>query len=333
MSLSKVKGDLDLSGLTELSDIAALSLSKHEGCLYLYGLTESSDEVATALADHKGRINDQVPRDFINQMTVLPKKLPMSGSQHDITIFLKDVEIITDIKEGIEASLRASKDIRNVNYNSECIYDELGYKRLLSAYGKALKSIDGGFKNIKSKLDEENNVASVSFKYSGEKFEGSWHQEGDFIEDAFVKIIKKAVSHTKKRVTLVNIPLCSQWICDIVFVDDPASAKKIKRLINKALKESEYPCIMEEEPNAPMSDFNILTDGPLEPIEPTGRPFAGPVTTKNIGEKVQVKWDESWWLGQIIAVFPENDTVEIHYIGWSAEWNEVVKLNRIRKHP
>ena len=98
------------------------------------------------------------------------------------------------------------------------------------------------------------------------------------------------------------------------------------------------------EPAEGLTEAGKLDSGPA-PIEPTGRPFAGPATAKIIGEKVQVKWigrlslpngqevNESWWLGQIIAVFPENDTVEIHYIGWSAEWNEVVKLNRIRKHP
>jgi outer membrane protein assembly factor BamB len=47
-----------------------------------------------------------------------------------------------------------------------------------------------------------------------------------------------------------------------------------------------------------------------------GKTFSGPATTKNIGEKVQVKWDGSWWLGTIIAVFPGTNKVKIHYIGY-----------------
>ena len=43
--------------------------------------------------------------------------------------------------------------------------------------------------------------------------------------------------------------------------------------------------------------------------------------------------EESWWLGKIIDVFPEENKVKVHYVGWSAEWDEVVPLNRVLKHP
>jgi hypothetical protein len=47
--LSKHEGDLNLNGLTELSDAAAESLSKHEGELYLSCLTSLSDAGAESL--------------------------------------------------------------------------------------------------------------------------------------------------------------------------------------------------------------------------------------------------------------------------------------------
>jgi hypothetical protein len=52
----KVGWDLNLNGLTELSDAAAESLSKYEDCLYLDGLTELSDAAAESLSKHKGEL-------------------------------------------------------------------------------------------------------------------------------------------------------------------------------------------------------------------------------------------------------------------------------------
>jgi hypothetical protein len=58
-SLSLFTGELDLSGLTELSDAAAESLSKHKGrehydSLDLRGLADLSDQAAESLSKHKG---------------------------------------------------------------------------------------------------------------------------------------------------------------------------------------------------------------------------------------------------------------------------------------
>jgi len=50
--LSWHKGDLSLTGLTELSDAAAESLSKHYGCLHLEGLTELSEAAVESLSKH-----------------------------------------------------------------------------------------------------------------------------------------------------------------------------------------------------------------------------------------------------------------------------------------
>ncbi|MDA7658341.1 PDZ domain-containing protein [Akkermansiaceae bacterium] len=56
-SLSRHKGDLSLDALSELSDAAAESLSKHKGKLNLAGLTELSDAAAGSLSTHKGGLN------------------------------------------------------------------------------------------------------------------------------------------------------------------------------------------------------------------------------------------------------------------------------------
>ena len=58
MSLRKHKGyNLELNGLTSLSNAAAESLSKHgggEGELHLNGLTSLSDAAAESLSRHEG---------------------------------------------------------------------------------------------------------------------------------------------------------------------------------------------------------------------------------------------------------------------------------------
>ena len=55
-SLSKLRGDLSLSGLTTLSDAAAESLSKHKGRLDLRGLTTLSDAAAESLSKKRGEL-------------------------------------------------------------------------------------------------------------------------------------------------------------------------------------------------------------------------------------------------------------------------------------
>ena len=58
MGLGRRKGgDLDLSGLKSLSVVAAKALAGTEGIILLGGLRKLSDEVAVALSKHKGPLN------------------------------------------------------------------------------------------------------------------------------------------------------------------------------------------------------------------------------------------------------------------------------------
>jgi|GEM_PF-964205 len=56
-SLSKLEGDLSLSGLTNISDTAAEKLSNHEGALSLNGLISLSDAAAEKLSNHVGALS------------------------------------------------------------------------------------------------------------------------------------------------------------------------------------------------------------------------------------------------------------------------------------
>ena len=65
-SLSKLKlTELNLNGLTELSDAAAESLSKHKGDLNLRGLTELSDKAAESFSEYEGEIDEMYPSEWI----------------------------------------------------------------------------------------------------------------------------------------------------------------------------------------------------------------------------------------------------------------------------
>jgi len=56
--LAQLKGNLDLRGLTSLSEAAAQALAQLKGNLDLRGLTSLSEAAAQALAQHKGvRLN------------------------------------------------------------------------------------------------------------------------------------------------------------------------------------------------------------------------------------------------------------------------------------
>ena len=56
--LAEHPGDLELNGLSKLSEGAAEALSKHKGLrLYLNGLSELTEGVAEALANHKGGLS------------------------------------------------------------------------------------------------------------------------------------------------------------------------------------------------------------------------------------------------------------------------------------
>lgn len=51
--------------------------------------------------------------------------------------------------------------------------------------------------------------------------------------------------------------------------------------------------------------------------------------THAAGDPMFVEWSGSWWKATAIAPIPDGRTV-IHYVGWSEDYDEVVKPKRIR---
>jgi predicted DNA-binding WGR domain protein len=82
------KSDLNLSGLTSLSDSAAESLSKHKGDLNLSGLTSVSDSAAESLGKHKGNL-------ILNSLITLSDSASefLLKSEEEVDIDYEDSEI------------------------------------------------------------------------------------------------------------------------------------------------------------------------------------------------------------------------------------------------
>ncbi len=74
-SIAQHRGDLALSRLTTLSDVAAQALAHHQGDLYLDGLTSLSGTSAQALAHHKGGIE-------LSRLTTLSDVAAQALAQH-----------------------------------------------------------------------------------------------------------------------------------------------------------------------------------------------------------------------------------------------------------
>ncbi|MFO0663526.1 MAG: agenet domain-containing protein [Polyangiaceae bacterium] len=55
---------------------------------------------------------------------------------------------------------------------------------------------------------------------------------------------------------------------------------------------------------------------------------SAPVATYAVGDKVDVKWNNSWWKGEVLSV--DNGKYRVHYTGWSSNWDETVAADRIR---
>lgn len=47
------------------------------------------------------------------------------------------------------------------------------------------------------------------------------------------------------------------------------------------------------------------------------------------GDSVDVKWKDSWWKAEVLKVKAEK--YRIHYVGWSATWDEDVSPDRVRE--
>lgn len=83
--LTRHTGSLDLSGLESLSLHAAEFLAQHKGSLYLGGLTEMSDEVAQALSKHHGTLT-------LTGLTSLSDTAAEALSKHDGEVELPNFE-------------------------------------------------------------------------------------------------------------------------------------------------------------------------------------------------------------------------------------------------
>lgn len=60
--------------------------------------------------------------------------------------------------------------------------------------------------------------------------------------------------------------------------------------------------------------------GQVPPQAPAGR--YGP------GQSVLIQWGDAWWPGRVLRCLPEG-RYEVHYDGWSAQWDEVVGADRL----
>lgn len=68
-------------------------------------------------------------------------------------------------------------------------------------------------------------------------------------------------------------------------------------------------------------------------------PSPGPIVSSGIAvtatteltvrQKVQVKWGDEWWAGEVLRVQP-NGRVRIHYLGWDSDWDEDVPRSRLQ---
>jgi len=75
---------------------------------------------------------------------------------------------------------------------------------------------------------------------------------------------------------------------------------------------------------------------PTDEGEPGAASAAPPATTPaaaavvfNPGDQVDVEWKGDWWKAVVTQVSP-GPQYEIHYVGWSESWDEVVGPRRIR---
>ena len=92
--LFKLRGYLNLSGITSLSNAAAQALGAHRGVLDLSGLTELSDEVARALSRQKGGL-------WLNGLISISDVAAQALSEHEGDLYLRGLATLSD--EGAKA--------------------------------------------------------------------------------------------------------------------------------------------------------------------------------------------------------------------------------------
>jgi hypothetical protein len=66
----------------------------------------------------------------------------------------------------------------------------------------------------------------------------------------------------------------------------------------------------------------------MGPVRPSAKPVL-PQTQLKAGDHVLVEWSKSWRKGQVLEILP-NGHVKIHYVGWDAQWDEVVPRMRLQ---
>ena len=80
-----------------------------------------------------------------------------------------------------------------------------------------------------------------------------------------------------------------------------------------------------------VSLFAALTSAACKKKEvPVPVPETTSATVANyaVGDKVDVKWNSSWWKGEVLSV--EDGKYRVHYTGWSSSWDESVAADRLR---
>lgn len=75
--------------------------------------------------------------------------------------------------------------------------------------------------------------------------------------------------------------------------------------------------------------FSCLTGCKKAENKPEAPPAAAtPAMQFAVGDKVDVKWNASWWKAEVLAV--NSPKYRVHYVGWSASWDEDVTTDRVR---
>jgi len=75
----------------------------------------------------------------------------------------------------------------------------------------------------------------------------------------------------------------------------------------------------------PLAQAAQSPPGPITPSEVR----ATETTVLKVGDAVQAESGNRWWAGEVLSLMPEGN-VKIHYVGWDAQWDEVVIRSRLR---
>ena len=121
-SLAKFQNTLDLSGLTELSDAVAQNLSTHKTFLILNGLTELSDAAAEILSKCKGDL-------YLNGITELSDGVAESLSKHEGNLSLNGLKIFSNTSGHVALAEKLLRnkylDLNGLEKLSDAVADSL----------------------------------------------------------------------------------------------------------------------------------------------------------------------------------------------------------------